>query len=123
MGDYEQAKVSIYRYAELGWLEGLGRNGLEIVREFRVLAKVDLYAVEILSGKIGLLKDYVRVLQNYPKGMLDGLVVIMLRGPEVELSNGLSQPNPKAEEDPYSWGAKVVVTFITATILTPQVIC
>lgn len=77
LGDYEQAKVSIYRYAELGWLEGLGRDGLEIVREFRVLAKVNLYAVEILSGKLGLLKDYVRVLQNYPKGMLDGLVVIM----------------------------------------------
>ncbi|MEK5240486.1 hypothetical protein NST99_33075 [Paenibacillus sp. FSL L8-0470] len=42
LGDYEQAKDSIYRYAELGWLEDLGKKGLEIAREFRFLAKVNL---------------------------------------------------------------------------------
>ncbi|WP_342437720.1 DNA-binding protein [Paenibacillus sp. FSL L8-0436] len=77
LGDYEHAKDSIYRYAELGWLEDLGRDGQEIAREFRFLAKVNLYAVEILSGKTELLSDYVRFLQTYPKGTLDGLAVIM----------------------------------------------
>ncbi|MEK3865188.1 DNA-binding protein [Paenibacillus sp. FSL H7-0716] len=75
LGDYEQARDSIYR--ELGWLEDLGTDGQEIAREFRHLAKVNLYAVEISSGKIELLDDYVRFLQTYPEGMLDGLVVIM----------------------------------------------
>ncbi|WP_379142501.1 DNA-binding protein [Paenibacillus sp. sgz500992] len=77
LGDYEQAEDSIYRYAELGWLEDLGKEGLEIAREFRFLAKVNLYAVEILSGKTELLNDYVRFVQTYPKGIPDGLVVIM----------------------------------------------
>jgi hypothetical protein len=48
LGDYEQAKDSIYKYAELGWLEDLGKEGLEIAREFRFLAKVNLYVDEQL---------------------------------------------------------------------------
>ncbi|OMD28130.1 hypothetical protein [Paenibacillus odorifer] len=77
LGNYKQARDSIYKYVELGWLEDLGRDEQEIVLEFRHLAKVNLYAVEILSGKTDLLDDYVRFLQTYPKGLLDGLVVIM----------------------------------------------
>lgn len=77
LGHYEQAKDSIYRYVELGWLEDLGIEGQEIAREFRNLAKVNLYAVEILSGKTELLDDYIHVLQTYPNGLLDGLIVIM----------------------------------------------
>ncbi|MEK8211283.1 DNA-binding protein [Paenibacillus sp. FSL L8-0463] len=77
LGDYEQARESIYRYVELGWLEDLGTDGQEIAREFRHLAKVNLYAVEILSGKTELLDDYAHVLQKYPNGLLDGLIVIM----------------------------------------------
>lgn len=77
LGDYEQARDSIYRYVELGWLEDIGTEGQEIARKFRHLAKVNLYAVEILSGKIELLDEYVRFLHTYPKGLLDGLVVIM----------------------------------------------
>ncbi|GGF96214.1 hypothetical protein GCM10010912_46390 [Paenibacillus albidus] len=77
LGDYEQARDSIYRYVELGWMEDLGTDGRKIALEFRHLAKVNLYAVEILSGKTELLDDYARVLQNSPNGLLDGLVVIM----------------------------------------------
>ncbi|MNN59235.1 hypothetical protein D3C81_1743370 [compost metagenome] len=67
LGDYEQARNSIYRYAELGWVEDLGEEGQVITRDFRLLAKVNLYAVEILSGKTELLNDYVRVLQSFPR--------------------------------------------------------
>ncbi|OMD64497.1 hypothetical protein BSK48_24760 [Paenibacillus odorifer] len=77
LGDYEQARDSIYRYVELGWLEDLGPDGQEIASEFRYLAKMNLYAVEILSGKVELLHDYACFLQTYPDGLLDGLVVIM----------------------------------------------
>lgn len=77
LGDYEQARESIYRYVELGWLEDLGSDGQEIAREFRLLAKANLYAVDILSGKIELLNDYAHFLQTYPNELLDGLVVIM----------------------------------------------
>lgn len=77
LGDYEQARDSIHGYVELGWLEDLGTEGQEIAREFRRVAKVNLYAIEILSGKIELLDEYVRFLYTYPKGQLDGLIVIM----------------------------------------------
>ncbi|MNC29217.1 hypothetical protein D3C75_774600 [compost metagenome] len=58
-------------------MEDLGTDGQEVAREFRHLAKVNLYAVEILSGKTELLDNYVRFLQSYPKGLLNGLIVIM----------------------------------------------
>ena len=77
LGDYEQARESIYRYVELGWLEDLGTDGQEIARDFRLLAKMNLYAVDILSGKIEHLDDYAHFLQTYPNGLLDGLVAIM----------------------------------------------
>ncbi|MEK4324633.1 DNA-binding protein [Paenibacillus sp. FSL R7-0312] len=77
LGDFEQARESIYRYVELGWMEDLGTDGHEIAREFRYLAKVNLYAVEILSGKTELLNNYARFLHSYPKGLLNGLIVIM----------------------------------------------
>jgi len=86
LGDYEQARDSIYRYVELGWLEDLGPDGQEIAREFRCLAKMNLYAVEILFGKVELLHDYACFLQTYPNGLLDGLVVIM----QTALSFGLN---------------------------------
>ncbi|WP_150272869.1 hypothetical protein [Paenibacillus tepidiphilus] len=77
LGEYEQAVDSIYRYAELGWMEDLGEEGQAIAREFRFIAKVNLYAVGILSGQTELVNDYVLALQSCPQGILDGLTVIV----------------------------------------------
>lgn len=48
-----------------------------IISSSTLLAKVNLYAVEILSGKTEPLNDYVRVLQSFPQEALDGLAVIV----------------------------------------------
>ncbi|MNO56487.1 hypothetical protein D3C76_470030 [compost metagenome] len=76
-GKYEEAKESIYRYAELGWMEDLGEEGEEIAEEFRYLARANLYIVEILSGKTELLDGYARFLQDNPEELLPGLGTIL----------------------------------------------
>lgn len=76
-GKYDEARESIYRYAELGWMEDLGEEGQEIAEEFRVLAHANLYIVEILSGKTELLEGYARFLQDNPEELLPGLGTIL----------------------------------------------
>lgn len=63
-GAYEQARECIYKYAELGWMEDLKEEDNQVVEEFRFLAKTNLYAVDILSGNIELLEEYVAFLQD-----------------------------------------------------------
>lgn len=63
-GSYEQARECIYKYAELGWMEDLDEEGMLVVKEFRFLAKTNLYAVDILSENIELIEEYVAFLQD-----------------------------------------------------------
>ncbi|WP_405105321.1 DNA-binding protein [Paenibacillus sp. FSL K6-1217] len=74
---YDDAREMIYRYAELGWIEDLGVEGEAIAEEFRGLARANLYAVEILSGKTGLLEEYCCFLQDHPEELLPGLGTIL----------------------------------------------
>ncbi|WP_082727108.1 tetratricopeptide repeat protein [Paenibacillus riograndensis] len=76
-GKYDEARDSIYRYAELGWIEDLGVEGEEIAEEFRYLARANLYIVEILSGRTELLEGYARFLQDNPEELLPGLGTIL----------------------------------------------
>nr|WP_269847434.1 DNA-binding protein [Paenibacillus sonchi] len=76
-GKYEEARESIYCYAELGWMEDLGEEGEEIAEEFRYLARANLYIVEILSGKTELLEQYALFLQDNPEELLPGLGTIL----------------------------------------------
>ncbi|MEK4061477.1 MULTISPECIES: DNA-binding protein [Paenibacillus] len=76
-GKYEEARNSIFCYAELGWMEDLGEDGIEIAEEFRYLARANLYIVEILSGKTELLEGYARFLQENPEELLPGLDTIL----------------------------------------------
>lgn len=77
LGAYEQARECIYKYAELGWMEDLEGEGLLVVDEFRFLAKTNLYAVDILSGNIELLEEYVAFLQANLEEILPGLNTIL----------------------------------------------
>lgn len=74
---YGEARETIYRYAELGWMEDLGLEGQAIAEEFRGLARANLYMVEILSGRIEFLEGYTRFLQDNPEELLPGLGVIL----------------------------------------------
>ncbi|ASR49795.1 DNA-binding protein [Paenibacillus kribbensis] len=77
-GAYEQARECIYKYAELGWMEDLkGEEDIQVVEEFRFLAKTNLYAVDILSGNIKLVEEYVAFLQDNLEEILPGLNTIL----------------------------------------------
>ncbi|WP_311080837.1 DNA-binding protein [Paenibacillus polymyxa] len=76
-GTYEQARECIYKYAELGWMEDLREEDIQVVEEFRFLAKSNLYAVDILSGNIGLIEEYVAFLQDNLEEILPGLNTIL----------------------------------------------
>lgn len=76
-GAYEQARECIYKYAELGWMEDLEEEDNQVVEEFRFLAKTNLYAVDILSGNIELIEEYVAFLQDNLEEILPGLNTIL----------------------------------------------
>ncbi|QYK64861.1 DNA-binding protein [Paenibacillus sp. S25] len=76
-GTYEQARECIYKYAELGWMEDLKEEDNQVVEEFRFLAKTNLYAVDILSGNIELVEEYVAFLQDNLEEILPGLNTIL----------------------------------------------
>ncbi|MEK3880700.1 DNA-binding protein [Paenibacillus sp. FSL M7-0420] len=74
---YDEARETIYRYAELGWMEDLGVEGEAIAEEFRGLACANLYIVEILSGRTEFLEGYTQFLQDNPEELLPGLGTIV----------------------------------------------
>ncbi|MEK5507105.1 DNA-binding protein [Paenibacillus sp. FSL P4-0113] len=76
-GTYEQARECIYKYAELEWMEDLREEDIQVVEEFRFLAKTNLYAVDILSGNTELVEEYVAFLQGNPEEILPGLNTIL----------------------------------------------
>ncbi|MEC0235672.1 DNA-binding protein [Paenibacillus kribbensis] len=76
-GAYEQARECIFKYAELGWMEDLKGEDIQVVEEFRFLAKTNLYAVDILSGNIELIEEYVAFLQDNLEEILPGLNTIL----------------------------------------------
>ncbi|ULO07695.1 DNA-binding protein [Paenibacillus sp. 19GGS1-52] len=71
-GHYDQAREYIIKYADLGWFDDLGEEGLQLVEEFRFLAKTNLYTLDILAGKTDQLEEYVLFLQDYPEELLPG---------------------------------------------------
>ncbi|WP_144415290.1 DNA-binding protein [Paenibacillus durus] len=85
-GQYDQARESIDKYAELGWMEDLGEEGMQIVEEFRFLARANGFALDILSGKTERLAEYVVFLKNNPEELLPGLDTIL----QAALRHGLN---------------------------------
>ncbi|NOU79956.1 DNA-binding protein [Paenibacillus sp. LMG 31459] len=77
MENYEEARVYIDKYAEMGWLEDLGEDGLEVVEEFRFLAQANGYALELISGQVEVLNSYTAFLRENPEEVLPGLDVIL----------------------------------------------
>ncbi|AIQ15139.1 DNA-binding protein [Paenibacillus durus] len=88
-GQYDRAREYIDKYAELGWMEDLGEEGMQIVEEFKFLAKANLFALDILSGKTERLAEYVCFLQDNPEELLPGLGAVL----QAALQHGLNVDN------------------------------
>ncbi|RPK18265.1 DNA-binding protein [Paenibacillus xylanexedens] len=76
MGQVDQARACIDQYAELGWMEDLDEVGMQAVQEFRHKAQVNRYALEIETGQVELLEEFVNFLLEHPEEWLVGLKVI-----------------------------------------------
>ncbi|ASA24888.1 DNA-binding protein [Paenibacillus donghaensis] len=76
-GQYVESRVCIDKYAELGWLEGLGEEGLEVVEEFRFVAQANGHALDLISGRVEGLDAYAEFLRENPEEVLPGLDTIV----------------------------------------------
>ncbi|MBT2289288.1 DNA-binding protein [Paenibacillus albidus] len=76
-GQYVESRACIDKYAELGWLEDLGEEGLEVVEEFRFVAQANGYALDLISGRVGVLDAYAEFLRENPEEVLLGLDTIV----------------------------------------------
>jgi tetratricopeptide (TPR) repeat protein len=76
MGQIDQARACICRYANLDCMEEMGEAEMQIVQEFKRKAEVSRYALEIEAGQVELLEGYVNLLLEYQEEGLEGLTVI-----------------------------------------------
>ncbi|MFM9278909.1 DNA-binding protein [Paenibacillus jiagnxiensis] len=74
---YDQARVCIEKYAELGRYSNLDEHDHEEVEYFRCKATAHLFEINMLSGHMEVLEDYVRFLQENPIESLSGLTTIV----------------------------------------------
>lgn len=76
-GRYDESRSYIAKYGEMGWFMGLDEDGLEEVERFRMIAKANMYVIDLLAGKIDMLPEYIRYLQDNPEELLPGIVTIL----------------------------------------------
>lgn len=76
-GRYEEAKTYVQGYADLGWFQLLDETGRREVEKFRIWAKANLYTLDLLTGNIDVLPEYVDFLMKYPAEIPAGLLTIM----------------------------------------------
>lgn len=58
-GRYEEAKKYVYEYSNLGWFEFLDETGKKEVEKFRTWGKGNMYALELKTGNVKVIQEYV----------------------------------------------------------------
>ncbi|MCY7487471.1 DNA-binding protein [Paenibacillus alvei] len=76
-GDYTGAKEYVAKYAELGWFNDLDDAGREEVERFRLYAKANAFTLDLLSGNVSVLPEYITFLEDNPEEILPGMVTVM----------------------------------------------
>ncbi|MGW8958673.1 DNA-binding protein [Paenibacillus sp. NPDC055715] len=77
-GNYVAARDCIEKYAELGWIYGLQQEGQEEVANFKMLAKANTYTLDLLEGKMDILREYVQFIkQSEDEELLPGIITVL----------------------------------------------
>ncbi|MFB6367476.1 helix-turn-helix domain-containing protein [Paenibacillus elgii] len=78
-GLYDQAKKCVHSYANLGWWEPLDKSGQKEIEVFGILAKANLYSLEVLLGNKDIINEYAEYLTglNRLNEILAGLIAIL----------------------------------------------
>lgn len=74
---YDKARECILKYAELGWFNGLDPEGEEEVDYYRFISTANIHELDLISGKVDVLDDYVQFLKDNPLEILPGLITIL----------------------------------------------
>lgn len=78
LGKYPEARMCIQKYAELGWIKGLDDEGINEIKYYCNIAKANTYVLDLLEGKTGVLKEYVKFIRNSAEEeLLPGLITIL----------------------------------------------
>ncbi|MEC0182302.1 DNA-binding protein [Paenibacillus peoriae] len=73
---FDLAREYIAKYADLSWYENATDEDMEEIERFEGFAEANGYAVDLLSGKRELLKEYVDFIHENDEETLPGLVTI-----------------------------------------------
>ncbi|MDQ0494545.1 hypothetical protein [Paenibacillus brasilensis] len=65
--NYAATKDCIEKYAELGWFNKLDKDGLEVVDNFKLLAKLNEYELMMFEGNRHIIAEYIRFLEISPE--------------------------------------------------------
>ncbi|RAP22808.1 hypothetical protein C2W64_03459 [Brevibacillus laterosporus] len=76
-GLFEEAKEFVSSYVDLSWFELLDEAGRIEVEKFKLLAKENMYRLDVLMGDTSVLADYITFLEDHPEEILSGLVTIV----------------------------------------------
>lgn len=78
-GLYDEAKKCVHSYANLEWWEPLDESGKKEVELFGILAKANLYTLEVLTGNESIINEYADYLTglNRLNEILAGLIAIL----------------------------------------------
>ncbi|AWB43127.1 hypothetical protein DCC85_02025 [Paenibacillus sp. CAA11] len=74
---YDKAKECVVYYADLSWVDDSNPLNEQIISDFKFFAKANRHALEILSGNLEYLPDYVEFLLSHPQEVLPGLISIL----------------------------------------------
>ncbi len=77
LGMYEEAKRYVEGYADLSWFEIQEENARAEIEKFRIWAKANSFSLDMYTGNVGVLHDYLLFLDDHPSEVLPGLVTIL----------------------------------------------
>ncbi|MEF2966299.1 hypothetical protein V3851_10695 [Paenibacillus sp. M1] len=63
-GDYKKSKALIEKYSDLSWLDDGSKEAKEEIDFFKMFAKANMYAVNVLEGNLEYLEPYIQFLRE-----------------------------------------------------------
>ncbi|WP_025691398.1 hypothetical protein [Paenibacillus zanthoxyli] len=76
-GHYDAAREYIDKYANLDGFVGQDQEGQQEVQRFKVFARANSYAIDLLSGKLEVLDEYNDFINNNEEEILPGLITML----------------------------------------------
>lgn len=74
---FEDSRVWISKYENLGWFEGLDEAGKLEVERYKMFAEANLLSIDIKEGNRSRISDYVAFLEENPSEVLEGLTTLL----------------------------------------------